>query len=90
MLNSHRLLPELAVLAAFSILGYYLTLSNLHVSPVQFVLWLTSAEDAAPLEPIPQNDPHLVVDLLRDADAEFDKLLSKETHDVASEAWVCR
>jgi hypothetical protein len=87
-----KLLPVLAGFTIIIVLVYYLALSNLHVSPVQSILWLTSTEDAAPVESIPQpeNDAHPILELMRDADSEFEKLFKEQTYDVACAAWVYR
>lgn len=92
MIERRKLLPLLAVFAAFSILGSYLIISNLHVSPVQSIPWLSSKVDASPVAPIPksEHDPHPIIHMLYKADSEFHQLLRKETHDLASSARAYR
>jgi hypothetical protein len=86
MISQRRLLSALAIFAAISTLGCYLTISNFRLSPTQSISWLSSKEDAIPLAPIPksEHDPHPIIHLLHKAESQFEQLLRKETQDVAS------
>jgi hypothetical protein len=92
MLKVRRLLSLLACSVALLILGYCFALNNLPVYSAESFLPWSSSEDAALLEPIPDSteDPHPIVKLLHDAQTDFDQLLRRETHDLASTARAYR
>ncbi|KAG0645212.1 Beta-1 [Hyphodiscus hymeniophilus] len=85
--------PEiLAALATLSILGSYLALSSFNLSPIKSLSILTASHDVAPVAPntAPADDTHPIIHLLLKADREFEQLLRKETHELASSASAYR
>jgi hypothetical protein len=87
MLRAYRLRLFTSCIATFLLLcGYYFAPFDTGI-----YFW-PAAQDVETLEPIPDpaHDTHPIIQLAHNAQAAFDQLLSKETHDVASASGAYR
>lgn len=90
IIHTRLLLSILIATASVIIIGNFFALT---LSPVaHHVSWSFSDSNSVkpPAIPNPTDDPHPIIHLVTNAETEFNRFLSQETHDLASAAWLYR